>query len=667
MTNIIDFLNNNEVPKDFDDAFYQQQYPETTEYYKSFCEIHNISDRDRLYHHYEFYGKYQNNFANASQLEVLNVDLPQDSIQANVILYTTYFISNNESRQKELDHCFVSNINNPYIREIYVFVNSEAKQRINTHVQNIEKVKYIDCDESPTYKMWLENCSKDWGIHVFANADIVFDESIEQLSAWVGGTRPEIKPRRILCLSRYDVINNEAKLHNNPHWSQDVWAISHEDLDRIDFIESLAIQTGKYRCDNKLAYEFAINGWDLFNPCDCKSLQTIRCFHYHESNVRTYNKKDKSIIGSVCFVHPCKNASPRPSRLEFEIMPLATNNVISCKLSEYLSRDTIDVDDFKKYFNFNTLQSHNTVAAWKGLTWQTPATTEKDAYIDHLISYSEKSMDHAYFGFPWATFIDKCSLYDVQIEDAYELLPNKPEPLDKNKRNHTVIQHIRWKDILPICKKLNITDLHISHCEKTDDHIDSINLHPWKISAANFINGDLTISNNRKYFLSFIGAYADVYRSDIRHKLDTYFKKHQDEKFLYELREQWCYQDIVYLNQIDNQTWTKSQANDLRKKRERYNKILSNSLFSICPEGTGPNTIRLWESMSVGVIPVIFSDKWKPPILKNIEWEDFSVFIPQADYNNTLEILHSIPMQKIYEMQINSINAYKESTNMRCF
>lgn len=580
----------------------------------------------------------------------------------SINLYTTYFISNDESRQKELDHCLISNINNPHIRSVSLFIDNRAKQRVKEICDSsvdVEKIKYIYCDGSPTYKMWIENC-KNWGINVFANADITFDESIENFKVWVGGNRP----KRIVCLSRYNMINGEATLHKNPHWSQDVWAISHEDLDKIDFMQSLAIPTGKYRCDNKLAYEFAINGWDLFNPCNCKNLQTIRCFHHHESNLRTYDKKDKTIIGSICHVHPC-TSSLRSSRVDYRIMPLSTNNVLSCELSDYLSVDN-DYSNFEKYFHFNKTHQ-NTVTVWNGLNWQTPATTEKDAYIDHLHSYSEKSMDHTYFGFPWATFIDKCDRYGMKAQDAYRLLPNKPEALSNHKINHTVCQHIRWREIVPICKELNITDLHISHCEKDEDSIESIRLHPWKISAANFVEGNLAISNNRKYFLSFIGAHNNWYRSNIRTNLDMYFKKHQNEKFFYELSSGWCYQDVVYKHQILNNKWTEEEENNLSKKRERYNKVLSNSIFSICPEGSGPNTIRLWESMCVGVIPVIFADNWKPPTVKNVNWEDFSVFIPQVEYNNTLDILHSISPERVRDMQINAINAYTKFTKMRCF
>ena len=75
-----------------------------------------------------------------------------------------------------------------------------------------------------------------------------------------------------------------------------------------------------------------------------------------------------------------------------------------------------------------------------------------------------------------------------------------------------------------------------------------------------------------------------------------------------ELREGWHYNAIVYEEQIQNLVLDKNQVVNDIKCTAHYNKILSESIFSLCPEGAGPNTLRLWESIAVGSIPVIFSD-----------------------------------------------------------
>jgi hypothetical protein len=98
-----------------------------------------------------------------------------------------------------------------------------------------------------------------------------------------------------------------------------------------------------------------------------------------------------------------------------------------------------------------------------------------------------------------------------------------------------------------------------------------------------------------------------------------------------------------------------------------YNTVLSDSVFSLCPEGTGPNTIRLWESMAIGSIPVLFENDWIRPNIEGYNWDDFSVTISTNDLNNIFEILKSIPVGKIEEMRQNCINAYNIIRLRTCF
>jgi len=49
-----------------------------------------------------------------------------------------------------------------------------------------------------------------------------------------------------------------------------------------------------------------------------------------------------------------------------------------------------------------------------------------------------------------------------------------------------------------------------------------------------------------------------------------------------------------------------------------YLKTLKDSKMSICPMGTGPSTLRLFESMSVGSIPIIFNNLKLPKEIKKM-------------------------------------------------
>lgn len=49
-------------------------------------------------------------------------------------------------------------------------------------------------------------------------------------------------------------------------------------------------------------------------------------------------------------------------------------------------------------------------------------------------------------------------------------------------------------------------------------------------------------------------------------------------------------------------------SDEQKRLKEEYVEILMDSKISLCPRGTGPSTLRLFESMSVGAVPLIFND-----------------------------------------------------------
>lgn len=60
-----------------------------------------------------------------------------------------------------------------------------------------------------------------------------------------------------------------------------------------------------------------------------------------------------------------------------------------------------------------------------------------------------------------------------------------------------------------------------------------------------------------------------------------------------------------------------------------YVRRLKDSRFILCPRGTGPSSLRLFESMMVGRVPVIISDEWVPP--NGPEWSQFSLRVKERD------------------------------------
>ncbi|HEX3437970.1 MAG TPA: exostosin family protein [Pseudacidobacterium sp.] len=72
----------------------------------------------------------------------------------------------------------------------------------------------------------------------------------------------------------------------------------------------------------------------------------------------------------------------------------------------------------------------------------------------------------------------------------------------------------------------------------------------------------------------------------------------------------------------------------------RYADSVRDALFSLCPRGRGPGSIRLFESMEMGRGCVILSDKWIPN--ESVDWESFSIRVPEAEVDRVPEMLDAI-------------------------
>jgi hypothetical protein len=68
---------------------------------------------------------------------------------------------------------------------------------------------------------------------------------------------------------------------------------------------------------------------------------------------------------------------------------------------------------------------------------------------------------------------------------------------------------------------------------------------------------------------------------------------------------------------------------DKRAGQRRYYDLCLRSKFMLCPRGAGPNSIRLFEALQLGIAPVIIADAWIP--CEGPRWGEFALFVPEAD------------------------------------
>ncbi|MBI84070.1 MAG: hypothetical protein CMJ81_12790 [Planctomycetaceae bacterium] len=108
----------------------------------------------------------------------------------------------------------------------------------------------------------------------------------------------------------------------------------------------------------------------------------------------------------------------------------------------------------------------------------------------------------------------------------------------------------------------------------------------------------------------------------------------------------------------ERQVWHFQASERLQKlfKRE-YQHVLARTRFSLCPRGTGPSTLRFWESLQAGAIPVLISDDMQLPA--GVDWQRSIVRIAERDAAQVERILADIPLREEQELRRECIAAYR--------
>lgn len=288
--------------------------------------------------------------------------------------------------------------------------------------------------------------------------------------------------------------------------------------------------------------------------------------------------------------------------------------------------------------------------------WQYPAITEKHAFLQmRKLSFSLIS-DYVYFAFPWATLIDRKAKQKTEASSLQDIALQVKELIYPHEKLITVCQHVQLLMFPKLIEKIGLKHIFWSHAasKNINTGIGETIFHPFPLYPVNYEHKS---AKNKKFLYSFIGAKNNQwYLSDVRNKIEKYLPHVYNSKIV--LREEWHYRDIVYIQQIDSLPSRKCKDKHESESSE-YKEILNQSIFSLCPSGTGPNSIRLWESLGAGAIPVILADTYLPPGPLSL-WEEAAVFCPE-----TVEAVAALPA-KLEAMAKDSALLEKKRRAMKC-
>lgn len=75
------------------------------------------------------------------------------------------------------------------------------------------------------------------------------------------------------------------------------------------------------------------------------------------------------------------------------------------------------------------------------------------------------------------------------------------------------------------------------------------------------------------------------------------------------------------------------------ERQARFRATLARSRFVLCPRGNATSSVRLYETLAAGAVPVIISDDWVPPV--GPEWDTFSIRWAEGRIDGLIEMMEA--------------------------
>jgi hypothetical protein len=286
------------------------------------------------------------------------------------------------------------------------------------------------------------------------------------------------------------------------------------------------------------------------------------------------------------------------------------------------------------------------------LFWQYPVITEKTFY-------EQNKTNANYMGIPWATIIDK--KYNLTV--IYNLLNMYT---NKNVVYYTCCQHISFRLLLPLFKALNIINVYTPHKITGENCLNGVQLLPCPLYAVNYedktrnemFNNIDFLNIKRDILYSFQGAYnPSWYLTDIRKRILE--MKHPDNCYVKHIGN-WHFDNVVYSAKQNNK-YELNETDGDTIRTQKYNKLLIDSRYSLCPSGSGPNSIRFWEALAVGSIPILLADTLELP--EHDLWDKAILRVSEKDLTTIPSVLSKITEIEEKERRCNCLVLYQFFTN----
>ena len=250
------------------------------------------------------------------------------------------------------------------------------------------------------------------------------------------------------------------------------------------------------------------------------------------------------------------------------------------------------------------------------LPWQRPNATE---------AYAAEQLGSAagYLAFPWASWIDVA-------RDQ----PPPPVPLASGPAQQplaTVGQHIEALQHAALLRRCGITDLFWSHATTGTWHHQGLRIHAFPLFPVRCSSHPGPATGvplaERRWLYSFQGVYRpELYLTPVRQWILALPPR---SDALLESRREWHFEQQVYREQVHGEPVDVGRHAELNAEASSYAEALQQSVFALCPSGSGPNSIRLWEALGYGAIPVILASTLSLPGDPDL-WRQAALQVPET-------------------------------------
>lgn len=262
----------------------------------------------------------------------------------------------------------------------------------------------------------------------------------------------------------------------------------------------------------------------------------------------------------------------------------------------------------------HTIQSMNTYTFKPELFERDVVPTEYMAYkqfTEHPLPY-----DVTYVAIPWTWLINNKRLHLI-TKNIHHL------------HAFTICQHIQYEAIIPILRQIGVSVLFTPHASQTKVY-DGITVLPFP----HYPLHTAPPAPEKNILYTFIGA-------PTHHMRTAFFKMSHPDNTLVCSRKGWHF-------------WT--AGINYASYTQEYKNALQQSRFAICLRGVGSSTIRFWEALGAGAIPILISDDMALP--SEVNWDECIIRIPEKDILSIPLRIANINFEQEQRMRSNCLHAY---------